>query len=330
MNIVRAYAHRRHRHRHRHRHWQLAIFRTHRQAALSLPEMMLAISLCMPLVLGTIKLLCQTLSEQSLSYQTLLMEQDAQFALEIIRNLIQQAGHHDPLTAASASARPRLHGMDDATLGSRTDIHVGKSGPGPAGSDVLIIHFYGSDSSGSSPLNCAGMPVPAAKAGSSDQTADEQGYSVIYLARGPNGENELRCKYRTLTGWDSEALLQGIESFQVLYGLDRDGDGLPEHYLRASALTAEISSGVSEAGLWNQVVAVKIALLMRSAQRVQQATVPTSWNLFGADYTAQHAAQDRGTRLSSEDFTGELRHRLRRSYEQLIFLRNPSHSVVNE
>jgi type IV pilus assembly protein PilW len=174
------------------------------------------------------------------------------------------------------------------------------------------------------------MPVPAVKAGSSDKTTEEQGYSVIYLARGPNGENELRCKYRTLTGWDSEALLQGVESFQVLYGLDRDGDGLPEHFLRASALSAEISSGVSGAELWNRVVAVKIALLMRSTQRLQQASVPASWNLFGADYTAQHAAEDRGTRLSSEDFPGDLRHRLRRSYEQLIFLRNPSHSVVNE
>ena len=291
---------------------------------------MLAISQSMPLVLGTMKLLCQSVSEQRLAYQTLLMEQDAQFALNIIKNVVQLAGHHDPLSAVSLTATPRLYGLDDATLAARTDIHAGKSGPGLAGSDVLMIRFSGSELAGSPVLNCAGMPVPAANAGSGDKTFEEQGYSVIYLARGPNGENELRCKYRTLSGWDSEALLQGVESFQVLYGLDRDGDGLPDHYLRASAVSAEIGRGLSEAALWNQVVAVKIAFLMRSAQAVQQASLPMSWNLFGEDYSAQYGALDRGTRLSLGDFPGELRHRLRRSYEQLIFIRNPPKAVVSE
>ncbi len=301
------------------------------QAALSLPETMLSVSLCMPLVLGAISLLCKSVSEQSLSHQVLLMEQEAQFALNVISGVVQLAGHQDPLIASRLSARPRLQGLDDATLAARTDIEAGRSGPGPFGSDVLIVRFSGTAASGYSPLNCAGMPVPASAAGAtnaSDTVADDFGYSVLYVARGPGGENELRCKYRTASGWDSEALVQGVESFQVLYGLDRDGDGLPEQFLRASAVSDEISSGASGASLWNQVVAVKIALLLHSTTRIQPPSMPVTWNLFGDDYSVGHALNDRGTQLSDAEFTGELRYRLRRSYEQVIFIRNPAQAIA--
>lgn len=295
---------------------------------MSLPEMMLSLSLCMPLVLGSINLLCKSLAEQKLSHQTLLMEQDAQLALNIIANAVQLAGYRDPLITDHRFSEPRLRGMDDATLAARTDIHDGKSGPGLFGSDVLIVHFSGNHATTlattHAPLNCAGMPVPASSVAASNKSIDDQGYSVFYVARGPDGEPELRCKYRTASGWDSESLVQGVESFQVLYGLDRDGDGLPEHYLRANALSDEIGSRLSEVPLWEKIVAVKISLLMRSTQPVPQPLTAMKWNLFGDDYSAQHALNDRGTVFFVRDFTAEQRNRLRRSFEQLIFVRNPS------
>ena len=303
-------------------------------AALSLTETLLSVSLCMPLVLGATNLLCKSVTEQAMSQQRVLMEQSAQFALNAIAKVMELAGHSDPLSVAPSLAEPRLRGWDDATLAARSDIAAGKSGAGVYGSDVLIVRFLGSANVNDPVLNCAGMPVPPAATGAAGKAAEEQGYSVFYVARGPDGAHELRCKYRTATGWDSEALIQGVESFQVLYGLDRDGDGQPEQFLRASAISAEISSGVSEASLWNHVVAVKIALLLCSTQRLQQLQqlqqlpVPARWNLFGDDYAALYAKVDRGTMLTSEDFPGELRHRLRRSYEQLIFLRNPARSAA--
>ena len=291
---------------------------------MSLPEMMLSISLCMPLVLGSINLLCQSVSEQRLAHQMLLMEQDAQLALNIIANAVQLAGHRDPLITDHRFSEPRLRGMDDATLAARTDIHDGKSGPGLFGSDVLIIHFLGDHATTNAPLNCAGMPVPAGSVAAGNKSIDDQGYSVFYVARGRDGEPELRCKYRTASGWDSESLVQGVESFQVLYGIDRDGDGQPEHYLRASAISDEIGSTSSAVSLWEKIVAVKISLLMRSTQSVPHPLTAMTWNLFGDDYAAHHALNDRGTVLSDRDFTAEQRNRLRRPYEQLIFVRNPS------
>lgn len=313
-----------------HRRKNSMIDRRHRQAGLSLPETLLSITLCMPLILGAIHLLCQSVGEQSLSHQTLLMEQDAQFALNIINDVVQLAGHQDPLIAAGPLAQPRLQGLDDATLAARTDIGAGRSGPGASGSDVLMVRFSGSSASGHSPLNCAGMPVPSGTANADDPVADAQGYSVFYVARGPDGENELRCKYRAASGWDSEALVQGVESFQVLYGLDRNDDGLPDQFLNASAITDEIGRTGSDTSLWNRVVAVKVALLMRSTRRVTLSSKAMQWDLFGDEYSVRHATSDRGTRLSPENFTADQRHRIRRAYEQLIFIRNPSRAAAAE
>lgn len=304
--------------------------RRRRQAALSLPETMLSISLCMPLILGAIHLFCTSMAEQALSHQSLRIEQEAQFALNIITTVVQLAGHQDPLIAAPYSFAPRLQGLDDATLLARSDIDAGKSGPGIHGSDVLIVRFTGNRASGNVLLNCAGIPVPPAASDASDKAKEAQGISVFYVASGPGGENELRCKYRTASGWDSEPLIQGVESFQLLFGVDRDGDGLPEQFLRAGAIAEAIHTGASALVLWNQIVAVKVALLMRSTQHVLQRSKPATWDLFGDAYSAHHAATDPGTQLSSADFNGELRHRLRRSYEHVIFIRNPSLSAVSE
>ncbi len=300
------------------------------QAALSLTETMLSISLSMPLVLGAMQLLCTSVAEQAMSHQSLRIDQDAQFVLNLIANAVQLAGHHDPYELPSFSALPRVQGLDDATLGARTSIESGQSGAGLFGSDVLIVRFSGAGPGIHALMNCAGIPVSASVNNEATSVTQAQGDSIFYVARGTGGENELRCKYRTASGWDSEALVQGVESFQVLYGLDHDGDGLPEQFLRASAISDAMPRGVSAVSLWNKVVAVKISLLMRSAQRVQQPLTPVTWNLFGDVYSARYATTDRGTRLSSDDFTGESRYRLRRSYEQLIFIRNPLPLATSE
>lgn len=307
---------------------ELCMVRRRRQSALSLTETMLSVSLCMPLVLGATNLLCQSMAEQALSHQRLLMEQNTQFALNAIARIVELAGHNDPLSTTPRPAEPRLRGWDDATLAARTDIASGKSGPGPYGSDVLITNFMSSATATAHTLNCAGIPVPLASASTGGKAAREQGYSVFYVARGPDGDNELRCKYRTATGWDSEALVQGVESFQVLYGLDRDGDGQPDQFLRAGAISDEISRGASDASLWHHVVALKVALLMCGTQRLPQTPPPARWDLFGDEYSALHANDDRGTMLTSDNLSTQRRHRLRRSYEQLIFLRNPARGAA--
>ena len=61
----------------------------------------------------------------------------------------------------------------------------------------------------------------------------------------------------------SEMLLPGVQSMQILYGIDDDDDGVADRYLSASQLPAlNDLVGVSEG--WSKVKTVKIALLIRS------------------------------------------------------------------
>jgi type IV pilus assembly protein PilW len=55
-----------------------------------------------------------------------------------------------------------------------------------------------------------------------------------------------------------QALVEGIENMQILYGLDHNGDGSPDRYETAPAQN-DISS-------WSNVVAVRLSLLVRSLE----------------------------------------------------------------
>lgn len=54
-------------------------------------------------------------------------------------------------------------------------------------------------------------------------------------------------------------LLEGVENLQVLYGLDRDENGTPDFYTQAG------STDLDDALEWLDVVSLKVALLVRSA-----------------------------------------------------------------
>lgn len=288
---------------------------------LSLTEMMISILLFMPLVLHAIEMVRSASCEQLLAEQQLLMEQDAQLALSMISKAVQIATHEakGPATAATATHKvPRIRGLDNATLAARADISAGPSGPGLSGSDVLVVRLPDSTTPASAVLNCAGISIASLASGK-----PVHNYSVFYLGRSASGEPELRCKYLTANGWNSEPLIAGVENFQVLYGLDRNGDGLFDQFVPAKVIDAESTGSASSTSLWDRVVALKIALLIRSARRVQQSSMPATWDMLGEAYSAQYAAQDRGARLSTADFPVESRYRLRRVHEQVIFLRNP-------
>lgn len=54
------------------------------------------------------------------------------------------------------------------------------------------------------------------------------------------------------------ALIEGVENLQLLYGVDGNSDGVPDQYTNANSVTN-----------WTNVVAVRIALLMRTGENVE-------------------------------------------------------------
>lgn len=77
----------------------------------------------------------------------------------------------------------------------------------------------------------------------------------------------------------AQELVEGIEDMQVLYGVDGDGDGNPDRFVRADEVLDV--TGAS----WNSVVAVRLGFLAQTPEEVAQSTDTRSYNLAGTSIT---------------------------------------------
>lgn len=310
---------------------------TSRQAGLTLVELLIALVLGLLVVLAAGSMLVYANSSFAATVQAAAVDDGGRFALELIARSARQTAFRnfdrDDAGELAASAPARLQGADAATL-SRDSAAMAdlRTGAGVVnGSDVLALRFAGSgigpDGDGSV-LSCAGFSVGA----------QEDGWSIFYVAASSSGVPELRCKYRADSGWSADAVVAGVDSFQVLYGLDTDtpADGLANRFLTASAIeildAAIVAEGDSEAEqeqdrhrrtAWKRVASLKVALLLHGRARSAPERVLGDYALFGPAYAGQ-AAADEGTLISEASLKEELRYRERRLFSTTITLRNPS------
>jgi type IV pilus assembly protein PilW len=314
--------------------------RGRRQGGLTIVELMISITLGLFIVLAASALLLSAKASYITQDEGARVQETGRYALEVLARAVRQTGYEnwDQDTAAILNVpglSASLSGLDARSLKEADhgiDVPVAKS---VNGSDVLAIRFIGS---GASPngdgtmLNCAGFSVPAPASLEADR-----GWSIFYVANDKNGEPELRCKYDGKTSWNSEAIASGVESFQVLYGIDTDGDGLPNRYLTATnisdlddELILDGPNAVARAldrnikTNWKKVVVIKVALLVRSAVRTQGNAPANLYDLFGKDYADMHAANDIGTRISESSMAATQRNRFRKVFALTIQLRNRS------
>jgi type IV pilus assembly protein PilW len=286
------------------------------QAGSSLVALMVSLTLSLGIVLSALRAVTLAGTDYLRSEQYALLQDQAAYVLDAIMAVIQQAGHVDATRAMPAlPARPlqgALKGLDDVVLSAGSP-GLDAAGAG-SGSDALAVRTIG-DALGRS-RNCAGLSVPAPS-----DASDERGVSIFHVVpTGPQGEPELHCKYRGSAGWVSQAIATGVESLQLRYGIDPDGDGLPNDFVSASRLqTLESVYGTTGVSLWTRVVAVQIALLLRSPQAVHVPAPARAFELFGSHYADRHATDDPGTRRA----VGKLQPgRLYREFNAVIFLGN--------
>jgi type IV pilus assembly protein PilW len=222
-------------------------------------------------------------------------------------------------SAAADAAPARLAGLDARTL-SRTA--PGIEDPLPAainGSDVLAVRFPGAAGGA---VDCAGFPA----------AAGEEGWSIFYVARNGEGEAELRCKYRGDAHWSADALVTGVDGFQVLYGVDTDDppDGVANRYLNASAVDAldAALAGLGEAEFnrrthWKRVVGVRVGLLLHGSRPTRAAPGSMRYDLLGAAYADAAGEDDPGSSLDEARMTSDLRRRERRLFTFTVALPAP-------
>lgn len=269
------------------------------------------------------------------------LDDAGRFALDNIARSIRQAGYESwapdrpPLRAAD-DMTPNILGYDSRSL---TTTSVAIDTPlvkAINGSDILAVRFFGSgqgENGDGIALNCAGF----SKGSPDTQAAAEadRAWSIYYVAEDATGEPELYCKYNSKSGWNAQAIVRGVESFQVLYGLDADDDGIPEQYVNATTLraldaalpvsgatAAEIGAEHNRQSRWKKVVAVKVSLLLRGSVPVRMDRPEVEYHLFGNDYAA--SGTDLGTTVREKSIAVKFRNRLRRQFGTTLQLRNRS------
>ncbi|HJV80081.1 PilW family protein [Noviherbaspirillum sp.] len=308
------------------------------QYGLTLVELMISMALGLLIVMATTTLFVSTKTTYLMQDDDARIQETGRYAIDVITRSIRTVSFEEessselPISAAMTNAS--ISGLDAAGLKSRTQGIDGPYTKAVNGSDVLAVRFSGAgsgDNGDGTMLNCAGFSVSALSA---SESADEsRGWSIFYVAEDASGEPELYCKYRGDDSWTSQAIARGVESFQVLYGLDMDDDGLPDQFLNATAIDAldnasssrdaRLHDRVTERrgkGYWKKVAAVKFSLLIRGANRTQSEKATTQYDLFGKDYSNAYAGADAGVRLLESSLPKSVRGRQRRIFSSMVLL----------
>jgi len=325
----------------------------------TLIELMVALALSLLIVLAA----CAALLSAQRGYAGVdassQLRDNARFAVELIQRLALQTGYQDltsntitreevVLTNPSANPDPDVIGYNNAVVDTSTftttpSLSNGSRGSACGtstdtscanGSDVLVLRFYGINeltpgaaTGDGSVIDCTGNKVPPLL----NNNIANRGYSIFYVDVS-TGEPTLMCATNTTGGWTKQPLVAGVESFQVLYGVDNvtagspgivntPATGTPTQWLRADQI------GNNNAA-WRRVRRIRIGLLLRGPANsaVDPASTAATYYPLGYGSTANNgsigmgdATNDPGTALVVATADG----RIRRTMSFTVYLRNP-------
>jgi type IV pilus assembly protein PilW len=326
------------------------------QRGVGIVELMVALTVGALVMLGASAMLLSTSASYARHAAASRLNDNGLYALESITRALRQTAlinwHTDTEDApvdTLGEHSANISGLDARTLRTAGDGIDNPLTGSVNGSDVLAVRYFGIGSGAGgdgSVLNCAGFGVASAASESG------RGWSIFYVATDSGGEAELRCKYRGDSGWGADAIVRGVDSFQVLYGLDTDAvpDGVANGYVNASTLDA-LDAALLPVGAdaaererdhnrrthWKRVVSIRIGLLLHddgtapAALATAPATPgggavgPPPFDLFGKAYGDAYGAGDHGTRIDAATLPVPQQGRSRRVLGATILLRNQAH-----
>lgn len=296
-----------------------------RQRGLTLIELMVAMVISILVVIVASSFYLSSSRTRATQDSASQLQDTARYITEIITRNIQQAGYQDyilPDLPPGATTRPLremqgagaaqvlgILGFNNSATGADADQgQHDRTSNRVNNSDTLVVRFQGMSSTrvlvngvvttvaaqaDGSIIDCRGLPQPA------PATIDDRIFSVFEV-RINNGEPELMCKYwdRTASAFATETIARGVETFQVMYGMDINGDSFPDQWMTAQQVDLV-------PGRWDKVRSVRIGMVIRSLERVTAVTTATTFKPLGDNFTLA-AADDPGASFTSTD-DGRLR-----------------------
>lgn len=319
-----------------------------RDHGLTLIELMVTLVLALVVVLAAVTALLATRRGFQGVDAVGQLQDNTRFAVDLVQRIAAQSGYladdhavqtrRVVLALAGAPSSPSdVQGYDDAlgpagANGSRASGCTASAGAScRQGGDVLVLRTQaaarapGTGETDHATLDCMGDTVKTPPADRIDRSV-----SVFYVAVGSDAEPSLMCAAGTMgasgTTLDPpQPAVQGVESLQVLYGVDgvqpnartpaaTPVDGVAERYLRADQLVVAGDDAATREN-WSRVRSLRIGMVLRGPPGAVQdrSSTPTLYPLG----EAMSSADDPGTR-----FVPEADGRLRRTAALTVHLRN--------
>ncbi len=314
-----------------------------KQRGLTLIELLVALGIgLLVIVIAATALLLGQQGYNSVDATTQLRDRE-RFAADLVARVIIQAGYQDfgatNISLRSSAAaflgtdpEPDVFGWNNAVYSAPSDLLLSTnttitSGNRPTvctvndtscknGSDILVVRYQGVTNPPDYPvvaernkadntmINCVGQ----GEAGLSSVDLNDRAVSIFHVTRGTNGEPSLSCSYYNFdTGvWVASApMIEGVESFQILYGTDEVSptlapsstavqDTVAERWLRADQLAVGGNPAATREN-WRRVRAVRVGMVLRGPAGSGKQAYSSPFTPLGPMYTH---ADDTGSSLS--------------------------------
>ncbi len=267
----------------------------------TLVEFMIAITISMIILLAVSIAWQSGLVTQNTQKDASRLNETVRFSIDLISREFKQAGLIDPLigndTPFSFSANPAIVGINDPATIDPTAANTAASLAGTTvtvlnKSDAIQVSYYadptsegqanGNGSGTSGTYDCLGNLVTNANNAPPVLVSD-----TLYVATDPNnispdmasantGEPALWC-YTTNGGGIRQPMVAGVESLQILYGIDTDGDNIINQYVPWNQI---ISPSPSSYDYHDHILSIKVSIVARSPNPVGTGTGVTGGNYY--------------------------------------------------
>jgi len=305
----------------------------YRQTGLTLVEIMVAITLSLVILAGVIEMFVATKQTYRVEEGLSRVQENARYAMTILAKDVRHAGYwgcanttpNNLLNAGGGFdfSGPAIEGTEGASSapdtltlrgaysnGIRVEepfmntnsaaLHI-SSNNGLQKGDIIIV----SDCSASEIFQISGPAQSNVDNGTLNHNTgntvspgnNSQNFSKKYKADAnvlkakqlnysiQTGVNGLPALFRSENGGTAEELVEGVESLQVLYGRDTDSDGVANRYYTADLITSDAQ--------WEEVVSIRIGLLMQTVEQVGSDTDTRTYNVAGTSITSSVHSQGR-------------------------------------
>jgi type IV pilus assembly protein PilW len=242
-----------------------------RQAGVQLVEVIVAMAIASIIALAISRAYIASTQIQTSQIGTMRLNETARFAFDLLGKELRHAGFSNTWQGGSNAQRyctatigSALNGLNDVngTIDPTTNNLLGGAYTIANRSDVIRVSYYGEDGSAvTSPmLDCHGYPIPS---GVSIQE------TLFVAVDNATQEPSLYCDTSNAHANGAPRalpLVTGVESMQLLYGLDANADGLIDQYVPWNLVGANA----------DLVTSVKVSLVVRSPTDSAADTVNTA------------------------------------------------------